>query len=128
MIDASVRWVIHDQLTHFLVIYIRAGKLIQYLICFRTPLKSRQKPQKRHFISEDDDDDDDFRPSPSVRRKLDHSFSTTVTSRYVVRLYQSYGECLLLLDGHLAKSLMLKLILLTLTNNRQQAERSGLGK
>ncbi|KAL9957804.1 hypothetical protein ACROYT_G034751 [Oculina patagonica] len=41
-----------------------------------SPTKSSRKPQKRHFICEDDDDDSsDFQPSPSVRRKLAHSFS-----------------------------------------------------
>lgn len=48
-----------------------------------SPVKSRQRPQKRHFITENDvdDDDDDFQPSPSVRRKLDHSFRNTQTAR-----------------------------------------------
>lgn len=49
-----------------------------------SPTKSSRRPQKRHFIYDDDDDDDDssdFQPSPSVRRKLVHSFwDTTATS------------------------------------------------
>ncbi|PFX20725.1 Ubiquitin carboxyl-terminal hydrolase 37 [Stylophora pistillata] len=41
-----------------------------------SPSKSGRKPQKRHLISEDDDEDFcHFQPSPSVRRKLSHSFS-----------------------------------------------------
>ncbi|CAH3045275.1 unnamed protein product [Porites evermanni] len=47
-----------------------------------SPPKSKQKPQKRHYISEDDDDNNDFQPSPSVRRKLDHSFRNTSATRY----------------------------------------------
>lgn len=50
-------------------------------ITFRSPVKSRQRPQKRHFISEDDDDDKDFQASPSARRKLDHSFGNTIKAR-----------------------------------------------
>ena len=56
--------------------------LMWYNIVCRSPPKSKQKPQKRHYISEDDDDSNDFQPSPSVRRKLDHSFRNTSATRY----------------------------------------------
>ena len=68
----------------------RSSYTLNFVLCilwlFRSPTKSSRKPQKRHFIFEGDDDDDDssdFQPSPSVRRKLVHSFWDTTATRYI---------------------------------------------
>ena len=57
------------------------GILDSFGITFRSPVKSRQRPQKRHFIFEDDDNDRDFQASPSARRKLDNWFGDTTKTR-----------------------------------------------
>jgi len=55
-----------------------------------SPVKSRQRPQKRHFIYEDDDNDKDFQASPSARRKLDNWFADTTRTRSTVDLSSDY--------------------------------------
>ena len=54
-----------------------------FFFCPSSPTKSGRKPQKRYLTSDEDDDDSlHFQPSPSVRRKLSHSFANENFSRY----------------------------------------------
>ena len=54
-----------------------------YFFCPSSPTKSGRKTQKRYLTSDEDDDDSlHFQPSPSVRRKLSHSFANENFSRY----------------------------------------------
>ena len=76
--------------------------------CARSPAKSSRKPQKRHYNTEDDDGDDssDFQPSPSVRRKLAHSFSNSTVTRYIRNIIH-YGKVIInninIVSNHLSK-------------------------
>ena len=67
----------------FILFGMAQSGICSIFFCPSSPTKSGRKPQKRYLTSDEDDDDSlHYQPSPSVRRKLSHSFANENFSRY----------------------------------------------